>query len=100
MLSETEPLPRRVAVGEFDGGQLGRREVIRGIDTVLTFGHHPRSVIRPEAAPKLLTSLEAKVELIAELGVAELVVVPFDNGLDRKSTRLNSSHANISYAVF
>src|SRR3712207_8776693 len=25
---------------------------------------------------------------------------PHVNGLDRKSTRLNSSHANISYAVF
>src|SRR3712207_8933598 len=25
---------------------------------------------------------------------------PNDPGLDRKSTRLNSSHANISYAVF
>src|SRR3712207_8997711 len=25
---------------------------------------------------------------------------PFDNEADRKSTRLNSSHANISYAVF
>src|SRR3712207_7499641 len=24
----------------------------------------------------------------------------FDGGVDRKSTRLNSSHANISYAVF
>src|SRR3712207_8821441 len=31
-----------------------------------------------------------------------LVVRAFDDGigLDRKSTRLNSSHANISYAVF
>src|SRR5258707_11495934 len=28
------------------------------------------------------------------------VVLPLDSGLDRKSTRLNSSHANISYAVF
>src|SRR3712207_7994598 len=27
-------------------------------------------------------------------------VEPFLTGLDRKSTRLNSSHANISYAVF
>src|SRR3712207_6983555 len=33
-----------------------------------------------------------------ELG-AQAIVVPF-GGLDRKSTRLNSSHANISYAVF
>src|SRR3712207_8392538 len=26
--------------------------------------------------------------------------IPFDTTADRKSTRLNSSHANISYAVF
>jgi riboflavin kinase / FMN adenylyltransferase len=37
-------------------------------------------VIRPEAAPKLLTSLETKAELVAELGVEELVVIPFDEG--------------------
>src|SRR3712207_6951122 len=30
----------------------------------------------------------------------EVVVVPLREGQDRKSTRLNSSHANISYAVF
>jgi riboflavin kinase/FMN adenylyltransferase len=35
-------------------------------------------VIRPEAAPKLLTSFERKEELIAQLGVGELVVIPFD----------------------
>ena len=85
MLSETEPRPRRVAVGEFDGVHLGHREVIRGNDTVLTFEPHPRSVIRPEAAPKLLTSLEAKAELIADMGVAELVVVPFDQGFAQQS---------------
>src|SRR3712207_8564508 len=28
------------------------------------------------------------------------VATTFQNGPDRKSTRLNSSHANISYAVF
>src|SRR5438445_5834746 len=28
------------------------------------------------------------------------VIAPSHPGLDRKSTRLNSSHANISYAVF
>src|SRR3712207_8966470 len=31
---------------------------------------------------------------------AQLVLRLFHNQLDRKSTRLNSSHANISYAVF
>ena len=57
-LPEVEPRPRRVAVGEFDGVHLGHREVIRGADTVLTFDPHPLAVIHPEAAPKLLTSLD------------------------------------------
>src|ERR1700760_3061200 len=78
MLSDAEPRPRRVAVGEFDGVHLGHREVIRGNDTVLTFEPHPLQIIRPEAAPKLLTSLDTKADLIAELGVDELVVIPFD----------------------
>ncbi len=78
MLPDVSPRPRRVAVGEFDGVHLGHREVIRGSDTVLTFEPHPLRVVRPEAAPKLLTSLEVKAELISGLGVSELVVIPFD----------------------
>lgn len=77
-LADLEERPRRVAVGEFDGVHLGHREVIRGSDTVLTFEPHPLQVVRPEAAPKLLTSLEVKAELIAGLEVQELVVIPFD----------------------
>jgi riboflavin kinase / FMN adenylyltransferase len=84
-LQDVEPRPRDVAVGEFDGVHLGHREVIRGNDTVLTFEPHPLRVIRPEAAPRLLTSLEVKVELIAELGVDELVVIPFDEGFAGQS---------------
>jgi riboflavin kinase / FMN adenylyltransferase len=80
MLHEAAPRPRKIAVGEFDGVHLGHREVIRGSDTVLTFEPHPLQVVRPEAAPKLLTSLEAKAELIEQLGVEELVVIPFDDG--------------------
>jgi riboflavin kinase/FMN adenylyltransferase len=80
MLQDAEPRARRVAVGEFDGVHLGHREVIRGSDTVLTFEPHPLQVVRPEAAPKLLTSLEAKAGLIESLGVDELVVIPFDEG--------------------
>jgi riboflavin kinase/FMN adenylyltransferase len=86
MLSEVRERPRRVAVGEFDGVHLGHREVIRGSDTVLTFEPHPLRVIRPEAAPRLLTSLEAKAELIGQLGVEELVVIPFDDGFAHQST--------------
>ena len=78
-LDQAQPRPRRIAVGEFDGVHIGHREVIRGSDTVLTFEPHPLAVVRPKAAPKLLTSLEAKAELIASLGVQELVLIPFDD---------------------
>jgi riboflavin kinase / FMN adenylyltransferase len=87
MLTEAAARPRRIAVGEFDGVHLGHREVIRGSDTVLTFEPHPLRVVRPEAAPKLLTSLDAKAELIGQLGVQELVVIPFDDGVAHQSPR-------------
>jgi riboflavin kinase/FMN adenylyltransferase len=92
MLSDVRERPRRVAVGEFDGVHLGHREVIRGSDTVLTFEPHPLQVIRPEAAPKLLTSLEAKAELIADLGVEELVVIPFDEGFAHQTPQEFADH--------
>jgi riboflavin kinase / FMN adenylyltransferase len=86
-LSAANLRPRRIAVGEFDGVHLGHRVVIRGSDTVLTFEPHPLRVVRPEAAPKLITSLEAKAELIEQLGVEELVVIPFDQGFAHQSPR-------------
>lgn len=85
-LADVEARPRRVAVGVFDGVHLGHREVIRGNDTVLTFEPHPLQVIRPEAAPKLLTSFTVKEDLIAALGVDELVVIPFDESFAAQSS--------------
>src|SRR2546429_2898281 len=84
-LWEVDQRPRKVAVGEFDGVHLGHREVIRGNDTVLTFEPHPRVVVRPDAAPKLLTSLAVKADLVASLGVEELVVIPFDREFASRS---------------
>jgi riboflavin kinase/FMN adenylyltransferase len=77
-LPDAERRPRHVAVGEFDGVHLGHREVMRGADTVLTFEPHPRMVVAPQTAPLLLTTLATKADLIAGLGVEELVVIPFD----------------------
>src|SRR3954453_1883097 len=77
-LPAAEPRPRRLAVGEFDGVHLGHRAVIGDADTVLTFDPHPRAVVAPDAAPKLLTPPDVKADVIAGLGVKELVVIPFD----------------------
>jgi riboflavin kinase / FMN adenylyltransferase len=84
-LPDAQRRPRHVAVGEFDGVHLGHREVIRGSDTVLTFEPHPRTVVAPDSAPKLLMSLDTKADLIAGLGVQELVVIPFDGSFAAQS---------------
>jgi riboflavin kinase/FMN adenylyltransferase len=84
-LDDVQPRPRRVAVGTFDGVHLGHRRVIAGSDTVLTFDPHPSSVVAPEAAPKLLTTLERKAALLQDIGVEELVVIPFDRAFASRS---------------
>ncbi len=77
-LPDAKPRPRRLAIGSFDGVHIGHRQVIKGADTVLTFEPHPLRVIHPEAAPKLIMSFDIKRDVIAGLGVDELVVIPFD----------------------
>ena len=78
---------RSVAVGTFDGVHLGHRAVIDGSDSVLTFDPHPMSVVAPARIPKLLTTLERKAELIASLGVQELIVIPFDADFAARSAQ-------------
>jgi riboflavin kinase/FMN adenylyltransferase len=84
-LGDADARPRRVAVGTFDGVHLGHRRVIAGSDTVLTFDPHPVAVVAPQAAPRLLTTLERKAELIEQEGAEELVVIPFDREFASRS---------------
>ena len=82
------PGPVFLAVGVFDGVHLGHRAVIEralgdartagGSAVVVTFDPHPIRVLRPERAPRLLTSTPHKLRLIRALGVVHLLVVPFD----------------------
>jgi riboflavin kinase / FMN adenylyltransferase len=88
-LADAPPAPegRAIAVGTFDGVHLGHRGVIRSaLDwgrshgarvTVVTFDPHPLEVLQPDDPPRLLSSTAVKADLIAELGVDELVVIPF-----------------------
>jgi riboflavin kinase/FMN adenylyltransferase len=86
-LPDVGPRPRRVAVGTFDGVHLGHREVIAGADTVLTFEPHPMAVVQPGAAPRILTDAARKAQLVASLGVEELVVIPFDREFAARSAQ-------------
>lgn len=76
-----------VAVGTFDGVHLGHRAVIEGSESVLTFEPHPVSVVSPAHTPKLLMRPERKAQLIASLGIKELVVIPFDADFARRSAQ-------------
>jgi riboflavin kinase/FMN adenylyltransferase len=77
-----------VTIGAYDGVHLGHRALLgdlsaraaaAGLSTVVvTFDRHPAAVVRPESAPKQLTGLEQKLELLAECGIDRTVVVPFD----------------------
>jgi riboflavin kinase/FMN adenylyltransferase len=84
-LPETEPRPRNVAIGTFDGVHLGHRAVIEGADTVLTFDPHPLEVLHPAATPKLLMPSGVKRDVIEGLGVEELVVIPFNRDFAQRS---------------
>jgi riboflavin kinase/FMN adenylyltransferase len=82
-----------VTVGFFDGVHRGHQAVIgRTVQTArerdltavaVTFDRHPREVFSPGREPRLLTNLERKQALIAELGVDALVVLEFTEEFSR-----------------
>jgi riboflavin kinase / FMN adenylyltransferase len=80
--------PRVLSVGNFDGVHLGHRAILEecrglaggaaGSVAVVTFEPHPLTVLRPTAVPPRLTPATVKERLLAEAGVADLVVLPPD----------------------
>jgi len=86
-LEAVEPAPRVVALGSFDGVHLGHQRVIgRAVDAaaergarsgVVTFEPHPMRVLRPELAPRELSTPARRAGLIEQLGPDELIVIPF-----------------------
>jgi riboflavin kinase / FMN adenylyltransferase len=84
-----------VAIGVFDGVHLGHQHVLaearrlaaerRALSAVVTFDRHPAAVVRPESAPKLLTDLEQRLELLAGLGMDLTYVVTFDEARSKES---------------
>ena len=80
--------PVFLAIGVFDGVHRGHQAVIstsadharapNGTPVVVTFDPHPEKVLRPQAAPHLLSATQHKIALIRALGVEHLLVISFD----------------------
>ena len=70
-------------LGNFDGVHRGHQalfaEARRWAEPIaFTFEPHPGKVLQPQLAPKLITLLPRKLELLEELALAAVVVQPFD----------------------
>ncbi|HEX2073042.1 MAG TPA: bifunctional riboflavin kinase/FAD synthetase, partial [Geodermatophilus sp.] len=84
-----------VTVGMYDGVHRGHQKLIgtgvararamRRPCLLLTFDPHPAEVVRPGSHPAILTSMERKAELVAELGVDAMCVLPFTPEFSRLS---------------
>ena len=77
-----------VAVGVFDGVHRGHQFVLAGVSdralesgglekAVVTFDVHPRSLVTPARAPKMLTTVAHRVELFESMGIDQVGVLPF-----------------------
>ena len=74
--------------GTFDGVHFGHKKILsqvvseakkmEGESVLLTFYPHPRLVLNPDKNDlKLLTTIEEKIELVADLGIDYLIIIPF-----------------------
>src|SRR5207237_10885696 len=92
-ISELNACPRPeqgcvVTIGAYDGVHVGHRSLVGRVQTmaselgcataVVTFDRHPATVVRPDSAPKLLTDLDQKLELLAATGIDYTLVIHFD----------------------
>jgi riboflavin kinase/FMN adenylyltransferase len=87
--------PCAVTIGAYDGVHIGHRLVVERVrrvaaeqnlaSAVVTFDQHPAAVVRPESAPRLLTDLDQKLELLAGTGVDYVLVVSFDRARSEES---------------
>ena len=77
-----------VTIGAYDGVHRGHQAVIGQVrkeaqqlgcqSVVVTFDKHPASVVRPESAPRLLTDLDQKLELLQQTGIDATLIVEFN----------------------
>ncbi|HET7873547.1 MAG TPA: bifunctional riboflavin kinase/FAD synthetase [Terriglobales bacterium] len=94
--------PTMVSVGNFDGVHCGHRHVLQEVvrrarenssqAVAVTFEPHPLRILRPDAAPRLITPSPVKERLLAQCGLDALVVVPFTRDFSMTSAEDFARH--------
>jgi riboflavin kinase/FMN adenylyltransferase len=84
-----------VTIGSYDGVHRGHQLIIRhAVDrarelgvpaVVVTFDPHPSEVVRPGSHPPLLAPHHTRAELMAELGVDAVLILPFTTEFSKLS---------------
>ena len=82
-----------VTIGNFDGIHLAHQEIIRNViqksaeagtqSCVVTFDPHPRKILYPQEELQLILHLDHKIKLLEELGVDQMLILPFNQDLAR-----------------
>ncbi len=80
------PSPIALTMGTFDGVHLGHQHLLgelkkRATPVVLTFSNHPTEILRPQATPTLIDTLQQKLRHFEKNNVALTIVLPFDSAL-------------------
>ena len=88
-------LPRGcvATIGNFDGMHVGHQSIVRGVvararelerpSAVITFEPHPLAVVAPDRMPKQILTIAQKEELLREMDVDALLIVPFTHEFSR-----------------
>lgn len=81
----------------FDGVHLGHRDLLRHLEDeakcrncdslVITFANHPLSIIKPDVAPKLISTPEEKRKMLFDCGVDTVSILDFTNKLRNLTAR-------------
>ncbi len=82
-----------LSIGNFDGIHLGHQAVLKHVverartlaapALAMTFDPHPIKLLRPTDAPRLLTTLDQRLDLIARTGIETCLLVPFTHRVAR-----------------